>query len=76
MTDNEIIKALECCASSTHSDACVFCPFNELKICEVESNGLEKRALDLINRQKAEIERLTVELADMRSAVQKMVKPY
>lgn len=58
MTDNEIIKALECCASGTSSEACEGCPFNENDICDKESNATEKYALDLINRQKAEIERL------------------
>ena len=58
MTDNEIIKALECCVSSTGSEACEGCPFNENDICDKDSNATEKYALDLILRQKAEIERL------------------
>ena len=52
MTDNEIIKALECCAKLTCSE----CPYYEKK--HIHCRELRKLALDLINRQKAEIERL------------------
>ena len=53
MTDNEIIKALECCVSSKH--ICHHtCPMLENEEC---LSSLRKNALDLINRQKAEIER-------------------
>jgi chromosome segregation ATPase len=55
MTDNEIIKALECCAGNTE-EKCRECPFHKLKISCID--GLERNALDLINRQKAEIEEL------------------
>ena len=51
MTDNEIIKALECCIN----DKCQECPLNKL-FCGREV--ATEYALDLINRQKAEIERL------------------
>lgn len=51
MTDNEIIKALECC----RDDTCVSCPICTEGLC---NGGLHKNTLDLINRQKAEIERL------------------
>ena len=54
MTDNEIIKALELCANRTiHS--CKFCPCNSGIEC---NKKLNEGALDLINRQKAEIARL------------------
>lgn len=54
MTDNEIIKALELCANRTiHS--CKFCPCN----IGIECNKkLNKETLNLINRQKIEIEKL------------------
>ena len=56
MTDNEIIKALECCLSGKDYDtACMKCPIEP--ICESD-DILLKYALDLINRQKAEIESL------------------
>ena len=54
MTDNEIIKALECCIS-TNLNECYNCPFH--KRCE-DGEVLEEQVISLINRQKAEIERL------------------
>ena len=63
MTDNEIIKALECCLSSNDLMACWKCPAVKLDICcdgsTKISNGIVNSVLDLINRQEAEIERLT-----------------
>ena len=62
MTDNETIKALECCLSSNDLMACWKCPAVKLDICcdgsTKISNGIVNSVLDLINRQKAEIERL------------------
>ena len=51
MTDNEIIKALECC----QTNSCDGCPFDGFNSC---LRGLPIAALDLIKRQQAEIERL------------------
>ena len=55
MTDNDIIKALECCDKFE----CDECPLDHHSadpvICE---RRCKQEALDLINRQKAEIERL------------------
>ena len=54
MTDIEIIKALWCCAARV--DKCTACPlYNEF--CN-GGNALHKYALDLIDRQQTEIERL------------------
>lgn len=55
MTDNEIIKALECCCEPkqmgcTHCSVSYECIQGELNIGAL--------VIDLINRQKAEIERL------------------
>ena len=60
MTDNEIIKALECCVEcDTYFDECVDgCPLREVNDCTLV---LRRIILDLINRQKAEIERLEEE---------------
>ncbi len=62
MTDNEIIKALECCGSNGWGEEdvrpCDNCPMQECEDCEVE---LPDYALNLINRQKAEIEKLKFE---------------
>lgn len=55
-TDEEIINALECCISTTTDDACVGCPFNNQKLCDKDQLALERYALDLIKRQKAETE--------------------
>ena len=64
MTDNEIIKALECCSTGeTYAD----CEKNGCPLylgitmgCKYidKENQLYSDALDLINRQKAEIEKL------------------
>ena len=58
LTDEEIIKALECCISTTNDEACVGCPFNKQKLCDKDQWALERYALDLINRQKETIETL------------------
>lgn len=61
MTDNEIIKALECCIDSSHFGDCfeLGCPIASADGCDAyEDDKLLKSALDLITRQKAEIERL------------------
>ena len=52
-TDDEIAKALECCREKD----CCDCPMSEYPqtICEWDAFDL---AIDIINRQKAEIERL------------------
>ena len=56
MTDNEIIKALECCLPQNGKRNCDDCPYAE---CEKGcADKMIKDSLDLINRQKAEIEML------------------
>lgn len=57
MKDNEIIKALECC---NRNGSCSKCPYDRIRF-ESErdcASEMTADALDLINRQKAEIERL------------------
>ena len=58
MTDNEIIKALECCIlyKQISSENCPLC---DVKSCK---ENLRKHCLDLITRQKAEIDSLKSEL--------------
>ena len=62
MTDNEIIKALECC-SDDEPKFCSVCPYylqdKDNDYCREDMN---KDALSIINRQKAEIEELNREL--------------
>ena len=62
MADKEIINALECCINSV---GCHACPRN--KYCD----GLEpmQNALDLINRQQAEIERLNNNISAMATTL-------
>lgn len=56
MTDNEIINALECC---TQHLKCPECPMRGIQSCISE---IDKKAIDLIKRQQAEIERLNVNM--------------
>ena len=73
MTDNEIIKALECCSGK---GACNNeCPGTKVD-CEIE-----KCALDLINRQKTEIdilmrkkETLRDEIAEQQAEIERLRK--
>lgn len=65
MTDNEIIKALEHCSDNGE---CKDCPANpHIVNCGCCMNGLMKRAHDLINRQKAEIERKNIQIGELVS---------
>ena len=54
LSNNDIIKALEYCSKQTSISDCEKCEMPPLE-CR---HALVKYALDLINRQKAEIERL------------------
>ena len=54
MTDKEIIKALGVCISDLD---CTKCPYTNVLKCSIERD-----CIDLINRQQAEIERLTVNM--------------
>lgn len=54
-TDEEIIRALELCSKSLSIKTCQKCPFYLRTNCV---SALKLNAIDLINRQKAEIERL------------------
>lgn len=59
MTDEQIIKALECCKMfyAEHNNYhCNDCPLNDCKECETT---VFANALDLINRLQSENERLT-----------------
>ena len=54
MTDNEIIKALECCTDESYEN-CNECPYS-IDTLSCERIKLLEDSLDLINRQQAEIE--------------------
>lgn len=61
MTDDEIIKTFECCIKDVN---CEKCPAKD-EDCFINRPQI---ALDLINRQKAEIEELKIENKSLRSA--------
>ena len=61
MTDNDIIKALECCTEDVAN--CNNFPYE--RHCCMHENNMLMDALDLINRQKAEIERLEKQITEM-----------
>lgn len=63
MTDNEIIKALECC---NFGYECDYCPDNNENWCVLD---IKLQILDLINRQKAEIEKLKQENEFFRKTI-------
>ena len=66
MTDNEIIKAMECVmGNDVNCSECTYQKVPPFPSCRMMC---AKNALGLINRQKAEIERLNIELQSMRSA--------
>ena len=70
MTDEQIIKALECCKSSNTLIACKNCPVLESGYCShgktYVSDFVLENVLDLINRQRAEIERLKTMNSELR----------
>ncbi|MBE6890003.1 MAG: hypothetical protein E7485_08325 [Ruminococcaceae bacterium] len=59
MTDNEIIKALECCSTAQNCTPCKYEPSEYEKGTVGCCNELMKNALDLIKRHQAEIEKLS-----------------
>ena len=64
MKDEQIIKALECCATDDVDD-CFQCPYGNIVYKPGDGrcvNRCRKDAIDLINRQKAEIKRLTAKI--------------
>lgn len=76
MTDNEIIKVLECCWKNYKEDTCKYCvggcPASSCDLTEDEDDCMDvlyRRTINLINRQKAKIERLQKYHDDMESAI-------
>lgn len=63
MTDEQIIKAADICRTGK----CSGCPYHELYTASC-LNKLTKDVYHLLNRRKAEIEKLKVELKAMRGA--------
>lgn len=74
MTDNEIIKALECCLD-TSPLTCKNCPlFNVKNSTMVCSKSATKFAIDLIKRQNAEIKRLNNNISSMAITMRNSAK--
>lgn len=70
MTESEIIKALECIASKENV-LCDSCPNKKLHLLECHRQGA-KNALDLINRQKAEIYELQHKILNCNSEIERL----
>lgn len=76
MTDKEIKSAMEACLNRTDRCVCTIedCPYAWEDECSID---LWKDALDLINRQQAEIDRLTewnkIKIEEMRQERQEML---
>nr|DAY12600.1 MAG TPA: hypothetical protein [Caudoviricetes sp.] len=82
MTDEQIIKALECCVTDDGDD-CFQCPYGDIVYKPGNGgcvNRCHKDALDLINRQKAEIERLQTRNDELnilnKTAAQEAIKEF
>lgn len=74
MTDNDIIKAMQCVIG--YDASCSECAYQKALRFPSCRNMCAKNALDLINRQKAEIEKLNIELQAMRSAANSLKMHY
>lgn len=70
MTENEIIKALEC-HKKQDLNTCEKCPLLNIQGCAYK---LSENALDLINRQKDEIEGLIVAQGTLQKYIAKLNK--
>lgn len=72
-TDEEIAKAIECCFLNGD---CSGCPAEFREYGEICVRCVGKNALEMFNRQNAEIERLTIELDAMRGAANSLKMHY
>ena len=76
MTDNDIIKALECCLKTETLADClkIECPYIEEFGCVCGGErGLLKKIRALINCQKSEIERLNKEVDRLSQRVKEYI---
>ena len=74
MTDNEIIKAMQCVMGNDVS--CSECEYQKVLPFPSCRNMCAKNALDLINRQKEEIEKLQVSGKEAVSCFTRMESLY
>ena len=68
MTDCEIVKALECCFANP---TCMGCPLIGKSECV---DKMERAALHLINRQKAEIEKWRKSAREWREEAMRLLE--
>ena len=71
MNDEQIVKALECCINPD-SGTCSGCPLeenNHLKLC---IDIMTQNALDLINRQKAEMEKALATIDGLEAEIERL----
>lgn len=69
MNDNDIIKTLECC---TRKGGCVGCPLYKLEFAGTCVKSVLINSLNLINRLKAEIERLNHVRAELSKEIDRL----
>lgn len=67
MTDEQIIKALECCNKCDNGKGCFGCPYRQY--CPDCLRRRNEDTIDLINRQKEEIQRLDNQVAINKGAM-------
>ena len=70
MTDNEIIKALECCSNRYDCYSCEY--YNQY--CKGDMNVTLKDALDLINRLRAENEKLIERILEVQRCDNELIE--
>ena len=73
MTDNEIIKALECC--STNNQKCRERPLYLDCMAGVPSKNISRKAFSLIKRQQERMDRIVEQLEELREATEYGVCP-
>ena len=71
LTNEEVVKALECCSSPNVLKGCENCPLRNNK--ENCRSILDFKILNLINDQKTEIERLTEEINALNGNTEKYI---
>lgn len=81
MTEEQIIKALECCKYSVNNKDCGRCPYVECEtqigcVGELLTNTLEliKRQKEEIDGQDVEIMRLKHEIDRLKSGIRNLIK--
>lgn len=75
MKTDDIIKALKCQLGIDDSHSCYGCLFREDKSCINRSERIFEVVKDLINHQKAEIERLKSENGELKLKMSYMKEP-